>query len=65
MTKITLNRADINEISKALLKFDIDHFTLVKNDGSGVGYTIDVEYQTRMKDDLVTVKVPVVGVEDW
>ena len=65
MTEITLNRADIAEMQKVLLKFNIDHFTLIKNDSSGIGYTLDIEYETTMNDCMVTVRVPVVGVENW
>lgn len=65
MKTITLNRADVAEITKVLEKFDIDHFTLVKEDTSGIGYTLDIEYEARMQDAKVTVKVPVVGVENW
>jgi hypothetical protein len=65
MTKITLNRVDIAEMQKVLLKFNIDHFTLIKNDSSGIGYALDIEYETTMNDCMVTVRVPVVGVENW
>ena len=65
MTEITLNRADIAEMQKVLLKFNIDPFTLIKNDSSGIGYTLDIEYETTMNDCMVTVRVPVVGVENW
>lgn len=65
MIKITLNKADIVEITKTLIRFDIDHFTLIKNDESGIGYTLDIEYETRMQDAKVKVTVPVVGVENW
>ena len=53
------------ELQKVLLKFNIDHFTLVKHDSSGIGYTLDVEYEAKMNDTKVKVQIPVVGVENW
>lgn len=62
---ITLNRADIRELLKTLEKFDVDSFELIKTDGSGIGYVLDIEYATRLQDATVTVRVPVVGVDSW
>lgn len=65
MTKITLNREDILELLKVLLKFDIDSFTLVKKDSSSIGYILDIEYMVKQNDTYVKVTVPVVGEEKW
>lgn len=62
---ITLNRADVRELLKTLEKFDVDHFTLCKEDQSGIGYTLDIEYSTQINDTMVTVRIPVVGTDSW
>lgn len=63
--KINLNRSDIRELLKTLEKFDIDSFELIKHDESGIGYTLDIEYAYRLESQLVTVRMPVVGVDSW
>ena len=65
MNKITLNRADIVKILETLDKFEIDYFTLIKGDSSGIGYTLDIEFPYRIKEELVEAKVSVVGTEEW
>lgn len=64
-TTITLNRADVRELLATLEKFDIDSFELTKDVRSGIGYTLDIEYAYRLQDQLVTVRIPVVGVDSW
>lgn len=65
MKTITLNRADVAKILKTLDKHSIDYFELIKNDTSGIGYTLDIEHLTKLHGESVTVRIPVVGVEDW
>lgn len=64
-TSITLNRADVRELLATLEKFDIDSFELTKDARSGIGYTLDIEYSTQLNDTMVTIRVPVVGVDSW
>ena len=65
MSKIILNANDITEISKIIEDYKVDHFTLTRNNISAIGYSIDLEYRTEIKGRMCTVKVPVVGIEEW
>lgn len=62
---MTLNRNDIRELLATLEKFDVDYFELFKEDASGIGYTLDIEYSTRLQERTVNIRVPVVGVDSW
>ena len=65
MTTIILNKADLKEILKVLDEYDIDYFKIIKNDTSGIGYTLDIEYSHKMKDRMVDTRISVVGTENW
>jgi len=61
-----LNRADITELLNTLVTLNIDSFKLIKNDTSGIGYTLDIEHDIKNKDnETVTIVTQVVGTEDW
>jgi hypothetical protein len=62
---MTLNKADVLRLAEVLDEFKIDHFKLIRHNESGIGYCLDVEYQTNLNDRMVTIRVPVCGVEDW
>ena len=65
MPTMTLNRADVRELLATLERFDVDHFELIKTDASGIGYTLDIEYSARLQESMVSIRVPVVGVDAW
>jgi hypothetical protein len=60
MEHITLNKADVKRILEVLETHNIDYFKLIKEDSSGIGYTLDIEYYNGTK-----CKIPVVGVDEW
>lgn len=64
-TSMTLTRADVRELLATLDRFDVDSFELTKDARSGIGYTLDIEYSTQIKDTMVTVRIPVVGTDSW
>lgn len=64
-TKMTLTRADVRELLATLDRFDVDSFELTRDARSGIGYTLDIEYSTQLNDTMVTIRVPVVGVDTW
>ena len=64
-TKMTLTRADVRELLATLDRFDVDSFELTQDARSGIGYTLDIEYSTQLNDTMVTIRVPVVGVDTW
>lgn len=65
ITKMTLTRTEVRELLATLERFDIDSFELTKDARSGIGYTLDIEYSTQLKDTMVTIRVPVVGTDSW
>jgi hypothetical protein len=64
MSKIHLNKSDIEEITKVLNAHEIHYFNLVYKQNS-IGYCIDLEYDTAINGTMCRVIVPVVGVEEW
>ena len=65
MNKIILSANDIKEITKVIEEYKVDYFTLIRNDVSAIGYTLDLEYSTEINGRMCTVIVPVVGIEEW
>jgi hypothetical protein len=66
MDRIELNTCDVATLVDVLAKFpDIKHFTLERDGSSGIGYTIDMSFETKINDIECMVTVPVVGVENW
>lgn len=55
---MTLNRADIAQLLKIL---NLDYFELIKNDSSGIGYTLDIEHKVKGE----TIRIPAITVEEW
>jgi hypothetical protein len=65
MNKIILSANDIKEIAKVIEEYKVDYFTLIRNDVSAIGYSLDLEYSTEINGRMCTVIVPVVGIEEW
>ena len=64
MSKIILNKSDIEEITRVIKDHDIQHFKLVYKPNA-IGYIIDIQYSTKIHGKMCTVKVPITGVETW
>ena len=63
---IMLTPGDLEVIAKIVEENDIKYgFKLIYEDGSGIGYTLDLEYTTHINGREATVKIPVTGVENW
>ena len=66
MQKIHLNLRDLEIIHKIVDENQVRVFELNQGDtDNGIGYTLDIEFQTELHGRLVRVKVPVTTVEDW
>jgi hypothetical protein len=66
MKELNLNRADISRLNEVLEKFpEIDNFTLMVEDTSGIGYTVDLEFTREEKKVRCKVVVPVTDVGEW
>ena len=66
MQKILLNERDLGIIQKIMDENQVRVFELNQGDtDNGIGYTLDMEFDTELHGRLVRVKVPVTTMEDW
>ena len=66
MQKILLNLRDLEIIQKIVDENQVRVFELNQGDtDNGIGYTLDIEFDTELHGRLVRVRVPVTTVEDW
>jgi len=66
MQKIHLNLRDLEIIHKIVDENQVRVFELNQGDtDNGIGYTLDIEFDTELHGRLVRVRVPVTTVEDW
>jgi hypothetical protein len=65
--KIPLTKQDLDIINSVVQENNLERiaFDLVYDAGSGIGYTLDLEYATEVHGREVTIRVPIVGVENW
>lgn len=60
-----MTATDLATINQIVQENNLNGFDIVMTSGSGIGYTLDLEFETKLNDREVTVKVPVSGVENW
>ena len=66
MQKIYLNLRDLDIIQKIQTENQCRSFQLYQEDtDNGIGYTLDMAFDTELHGRLVRVRVPVTTVEDW
>ena len=66
MQKIKLNLRDLEIIQKIVDENQVRVFELNQGDTyNGIGYTLDMEFDTDLHGRLARVIVPVTTVEDW
>ena len=65
MEKITLNYNDLQKLMDTLKEFEVNHFTLIKESGSGIGYTLDLEFHQEFKGRMATIRIPITTTDEW
>lgn len=65
MTQIHLLKTELQIINEIVNENNLTDFTIVFNNSSGIGYTIDVEFDLDLNGRTGKVRLPVVGVENW
>jgi len=66
MNKIYLNKRDIERILEVIKENDLeDTFTLIHNNNSGIGYTLDMEFDAELHGRVITARVPIADSSDW
>ncbi len=63
---ITLTRQDLEKIHLIAKENDIQGvFDLVMTSGSGIGFTIDMEFPQEVNGREAVVRIEISGVENW
>lgn len=66
MTKIMMNHADVAIIQQIVEENNIrGNFNIIYNNASGIGYTLDMEYETEVNGRPATIRIPICGAENW
>jgi hypothetical protein len=65
MSRIHLTNKDLELIYQVVSENNLSEFTLKVNDGSGIGYTIDIEFDTIVHERRAVVRIPIVTSENW
>jgi hypothetical protein len=66
MTKIYLNKTDIEKILEVIKENDLeDTFTLIHDNVSGIGYTLDMEFDAELNGRVITAKVNIADSTTW
>jgi hypothetical protein len=63
--RIYVTKREIDIISKIISESEIDYLYLDYNSDSGIGYTLDIEYDTYINDRKAIVRIPITNDEDW
>ena len=40
-------------------------FEIIHTNGSGIGHTLDIEFETEVNGRYATIRIPVTTVENW
>jgi hypothetical protein len=66
MSKIYLNKRDIERILEVIKENDLeDTFTLIHDNTSGIGYTLDMEFDAELHGRVITARVHIADSTDW
>lgn len=65
MSIITMTKTDLDAINQAVKDFDLKFFTLIKDNSSGIGYTIDLEFEHSMNYRDVKIRVAIADSDNW
>jgi hypothetical protein len=64
--EIHINPDELAIIQKIIEENSIKYAVkLIYNGGSGIGSTLDVEFDTQVNGREATIRIPVTGVENW
>ncbi len=66
MNHVSLLRQDIEKIKSVLDEFDVNTpIKVMVDESSGIGYTVDIEFEYELNGRIVNLRVSINGVEDW
>lgn len=65
MSTMSMTKDDLDAINEAVKLFDLKFFTLIKDSSSGIGYTIDLEFDHSMNYRDVKTRVAIADSDNW
>jgi len=66
MSKIYLNKRDIERILEVIKENELeDTFTLIHDSTSGIGYTLNMEFDAELHGRVITARVVIADSTDW
>jgi hypothetical protein len=66
MKKIYVTPNEVEIVNKIIEENDIKGaFELIYDDSSGIGYTLDLEFETQVNGRYATIRIPVTTAENW
>lgn len=66
MLKMCITPEEIKKIQTILNENNIEHpFVLIYDNSSGIGATLDLEFDTKVNGRDATIRIPISGVESW
>jgi hypothetical protein len=65
MSKIYLSTGDLDIINAIVKENNISVFRLICDNSSGIGYSIDLEFDSEINHRKAKVTIPVCGSENW
>lgn len=63
--RIFITKREIDIISNIMSESEIDSLCLTYNSDSGIGYTLDIEYDTYVHDRKAIIRIPITNYENW
>lgn len=65
-TSIVINKADLDIMQKIIEENQIvGAFTLHYENGSGIGYCLDLEFDTEVHGRLAKIRIPIANEDNW
>lgn len=65
MSIITMTKTDLDAINQAVKDFDLKSFTLIHDNSSGIGYTIDLEFEHCVNKRPARTRVAITDSDNW
>jgi hypothetical protein len=66
LSKIHITRKDLEEILKIIDEVNIEgSIELIYDNSSGIGYTIDIEFDHNINDRYIRARTPIATSDNW
>ena len=66
MKRFYMTPQEIDIITQIIKENDIKGaFEIIHDNSSGIGYTLDIEFEEQVNGRYATIRIPVTTVENW